>query len=71
MTPDTTPVMTLARQRYEERVGDVALLRPNTREVEQAIQNAEIYMAGIRKLFADFNVAGGEDALDALQRSDQ
>ena len=62
-----TPVMTLARQRYEERLGDTALLRPNTREVEQAIRNAEIYMAGIRKLFADFNIAGGEEALDAIQ----
>ena len=63
MVNDTTPVMTLARQRYEERVGDAALLRPSKREVEQAIQNAEIYVTGIRKLFADFNVAGGEDAL--------
>ena len=43
------------------------MLRPSTREVEQAIQNAEIYVDGIRKLFADFNVAGGEDALNALQ----
>ena len=60
MTPNSMPVMTLARQRYEERIGDVALLRPNTREVEQAIQNGEIYMDGIRKLFADFNVADGD-----------
>ena len=67
MTPDTTPIMTLARQRYEERLSDAALLQPNTREVEQAIQNGEIYMAGIRKLFADFNVADGDEALDALQ----
>ena len=67
MVNDTTPVMTLARQRYEERVGDAALLRPSKREVEQAVQNAGIYVTGIRKLFADFNVAGGEDALNALE----
>ena len=66
MMTGTTPVMMLARQRYEERLGDAALLRPNTREVEQAIRNAKIYMIGIRKLFADFNVAGGQDALNAI-----
>jgi uncharacterized protein (DUF885 family) len=66
MMTGTPPVMMLARQRYEERLGDAALLRPNTRDVEQAIQNAKIYMIGIRKLFADFNVAGGQDALNVI-----
>ena len=67
ITPGTVPVMTLVRQRYEERVSDGTLLVPSRREVEQALQNAETYMAGIRKLFADFNVAGAGNALDALE----
>ncbi len=68
MTPDTVPIMTLARQRYEERAGNARLLRPTKLEVEQALGNAETYVAGIRKLFAQYKVDGADPALDALDK---
>lgn len=55
-----------ARQRYEERTGDAALLRPTKLEVEQALNNAETYAQGIRKLFAQYEVAGSDAALKTL-----
>ncbi|WP_210165515.1 DUF885 domain-containing protein [Hyphomicrobium sp. 99] len=68
LAPGTVPLMTLAIQRYEERVGDGTLLRPSRPEVEQALRNADTYMIGIRKLFIDLKVSGAEDALDALDK---
>lgn len=62
----TTPITVLARQRYEDRAGNSELLRPTKLEVEQALGNAETYVAGIRKLFAQYKVKGAEPALDAL-----
>lgn len=62
----STPIMTLARQRYEEKRGDAALLRPTKAEVEQALANVDIYAKGIRTLFTQYKVAGAEQALDAL-----
>ena len=64
----TTPIITLARQRYEERATNAELLRPTKLEVEQALGNAETYVAGIRKLFAQYKVEGAQPALDALDR---
>ena len=64
--PGTTPIMVLARQRYEERAGNTALLHPSKLEVEQALNNAETYAAGIRKLFAKYRIKGGDEALKAL-----
>lgn len=68
MAPDTVPVMTLARQRYTERAANAGLLRPTKLEVEQALGNAETYVAGIRKLFAQYEVQGADAALDALEK---
>jgi len=68
LAPNTTPIMTLARQRYEERAKDANLLRPTKLEVEQALSNAETYAKGIRSLFARYKVAGAEPALKALER---
>lgn len=55
-----------ARKRYEERTADTALLRPTRLEVEQALTNAETYAKGIRKLFAQYKVAGSDAALKTL-----
>jgi uncharacterized protein (DUF885 family) len=66
MTPGSTPIATLARQRYEERANNAALLRPTKLEVEQALSNADTYVEGIRKLFAEYKIAGAEPALDAI-----
>lgn len=66
MTAGTTPISTLARQRYEERAGQADLLHPSKLEVEQSLANADIYAKGIRELFAKYKVAGSGPALDAL-----
>jgi hypothetical protein len=68
IAPGTTPITVLARQRYEERAGNAGLLRPTKLEVEQALANADTYIEGIRKLFAQYGIAGGEAALDALDK---
>ncbi len=68
LSPDTSPIATLARQRYEERAGEAGLLRPTRLQVEQALANQATYVAGIRKLFADNKIAGAEQALDAIER---
>ena len=65
---DTTPITVLARQRYEERAGDAAKLRPTKLEVEQALGNVETYAAGIRKLFEKYKIAGAEPALAAMEQ---
>ncbi len=68
MTAGTTPITTLARQRYEERAGNPELLRPTTLEVEQALSNADTYAKGIRKLFAKYKVSSSGPALAALDK---
>lgn len=64
----TTPIATLARQRYEERLKNPALLKPTKLEVEQALRNADTYAAGIRKLFGKYKIEGGDAALAAMDR---
>jgi uncharacterized protein (DUF885 family) len=66
LAPGTAPIAELARQRYEERAGNAALLRPTKLEVEQALSNIDTYIAGIRKLFAEYKIADSEAALDAI-----
>src|SRR5690606_29399807 len=68
MAPGTTPITRLARERYEERAGDQALLRPTKLEVEQALGNVDTYIAGIGKLFAKYDIEGAQPALDALAK---
>jgi uncharacterized protein (DUF885 family) len=68
LAPDTAPIAELARQRYEERAGNAALLRPTKLEVEQALSNINTYIAGIRKLFAEYKIADSEAALDAIDK---
>ena len=68
IAPGTTPTTVLARQRYEERASDAGLLRPTKLEVEQALGNADTYIAGIRKLFTQYKIEGSAAALDALEK---
>lgn len=68
IAPGTTAITVLARQRYEERAGNAELLRPTRLEVGQALGNADTYIAGIRKLFAQYKIEGGAAALDALEK---
>ncbi len=60
------PITEQAMARYTERAGDAALLRPTKLEVEQALGNVDTYVDGIRKLFAKYQVAGADEALDAM-----
>jgi uncharacterized protein (DUF885 family) len=66
LLPGSTPITTLARQRYEEKLGDAALLPPTEREVQQALANVDTYIAGIGELFATYKVAGADAALKTL-----
>lgn len=66
LAPGSTPLTTLARRRYEERVGDADLLRPTRAEVEQALANADTYARGVRDLFVRWRVRGAEPALREL-----
>ncbi|HEU4663850.1 MAG TPA: DUF885 domain-containing protein [Dokdonella sp.] len=68
LAPNTTPITTLARQRYEERASNAALVKPTKLEVEQALRNAETYAKGIRDLFGKYKIEGGDAALAALDR---
>lgn len=64
----TTPIATLARQRYEEKLSNPALLKPTKPEVEQALRNAETFSAGVRELYGKYKIEGGDAALAALDR---
>jgi hypothetical protein len=66
LTKGTTPITTLARQRYEEGLTNPALLKPTKAAVEQALRNADTYSKGIRELFVKYKIAGGDEALAAL-----
>ena len=65
--PGSTPLTQLARERYEERLSDRALLQPTKLEVEQALANVGTYVEGIRKLFKKYDIQGAEPALKAMQ----
>ncbi|MCE4282989.1 DUF885 domain-containing protein [Xanthomonas hortorum pv. vitians] len=66
LVPGSTPTTTLVRQRYEEQLGNKALLQPTEREVEQALANVDTYVAGIGELFAKYKIAGADEALKAM-----
>ena len=68
MTPDTTPLATLAQRRYQERLSNPTLLQPTRSEVEQALGNVDTYVDGIRKLFAKYKIEGADAALDAMDK---
>lgn len=68
LMPGTTPLATLARQRYEER-NEKGLLQPTQIEVQQSLDNVKTYQQGIRDLFAKYKLDGeAAAALDALDR---
>ena len=66
LAPGSTPLATLARQRYEER-GDPKLLQPTQVEVQQSLDNEATYLTGIGKLFAKYHIDAGT-TVDALRK---
>ena len=67
LAPGSTPLATLARQRFDER-GESGLLMPTQVEVQQSLDNLQTYREGIRQLFAKYKLDTGDAraALDAL-----
>lgn len=66
LTAGTSPFTQLARERYEEKLSNAALLPPTKLEVERALDNVDTYAAGVRKLFVEYKVAGADEALAAM-----
>ena len=64
--PGSTPLATLARQRYEERA-QAGLLQPTQIEVQQSLDNLDTYRSGIKDLFAKYRIEAGP-ALAELDR---
>ncbi|MGY3266584.1 DUF885 domain-containing protein [Lysobacter sp. HA35] len=58
MTPGSTPLTTLARQRYEERA-QAGLVQPTQVEVQQSLDNLETYRSGIKQLFDKYKLDAG------------
>ncbi|WP_457096220.1 DUF885 domain-containing protein [Lysobacter sp. P5_B9] len=68
LVPGTTPLTTLAQQRYDER-NDKGLVQPTQIEVQQSLDNVKTYQQGIRDLFAKYKLDGeAAAALDALDK---
>ncbi len=68
LLPGSTAITALARQRYEEKLSDPALLQPTKLEVERAVGNVDTYVAGVRELFAKYKIEGAGEALDAMEK---
>lgn len=68
LLPGSTAITTLARQRYEEKLSDTALLQPTRLEVERAVGNVDTYVSGVRDLFAKYRIEGAGEALDAMEK---
>lgn len=64
--PGTTAIATLARQRYEEKLANPALLQPTKIEVERALSSVDTYLKGIDSLFAKYQVAGADPTLKTI-----
>ncbi|OBV38918.1 DUF885 domain-containing protein [Janthinobacterium psychrotolerans] len=64
----STPVTEQAKARLTEKIGQPGLAGPVRGQVEQSLENVPTYIAGIRKLFADMQIAGAEAALAAMEK---
>jgi uncharacterized protein (DUF885 family) len=68
VAPGSTPLVTLARQRYDER-NEKGLVQPTQIEVQQSLDNVQTYRQGIRDLFVKYKLDGqAAAALDALDK---
>jgi predicted amidohydrolase YtcJ len=62
------PIFVLARARFEAQMDDASLLGPVRLEVEQELANMPALVAGLRQLYAQAELDGAEEALEALER---
>ncbi len=68
LEPGSTSIAQLARDRYEEKLKNPALLKPTKLEVEQALRNVDTYKAGIHQLFAKYKIEGADETLAAMDK---
>ena len=71
LTPGSTPITQLARDRYNEAAADPAHLGSFKDRIQQAISNTSRYVTGIRGLYAKYGLdklEGAPAALDALEK---
>lgn len=66
LQPGGTPLATLARQRYEERLQDSSLLQPTQIEVQQSLDNVDTYITGIESLLRKYQLGDADAAMAAL-----
>ncbi|MCA0903762.1 DUF885 domain-containing protein [Qipengyuania aquimaris] len=64
--PDTQPMTELAKARFEASRGE-GKMGPYRVEVEESVGKIPTFVAGIRELFAKFEIEGAEEALDAME----
>jgi len=64
----STPVAQQAKDRYNEQLGNAALLGPVKARVQRSIDNTPTYIKGIRELFATYKIEGAEPALAAMEK---
>ncbi|WP_100260360.1 DUF885 domain-containing protein [Qipengyuania seohaensis] len=64
--PDTQPMTELAKARFEASRGD-GKMGPYRVEVEESVGKIPTFVAGIRDLFAKYEIEGADEALDAME----
>ncbi|MBX7513649.1 DUF885 domain-containing protein [Qipengyuania sp. GH38] len=64
--PDTQPMTELAKARFEASRGDDKM-GPYRVEVVESVGKIPTFVAGIRELFAKYDIEGAEEALDAME----
>lgn len=71
LEPGTTPIIELAKARFNEAAADLKHLGPFKGQVEQSLANTARYTAGIRGLYAKYGIDkldGAPAALDAFEK---
>ena len=63
--PDTEPMTELAKRRFEASRGD-GKIGPYVIEVRESLPKIDTFASGIRELFEKYEIAGAEEALDAM-----
>ena len=64
--PDTQPMTELAKARFEASRGE-GKMGPYRVEVEESVGKIPTFVAGIRELFAKYEIEGADEALDAME----
>ncbi|WP_338240938.1 DUF885 family protein [Aurantiacibacter hainanensis] len=64
--PDTEPMTELAKRRFEASRGE-GKVGPYRVQVEESVRNIPTFVAGIRELFERYEIAGADEALDAME----